>query len=187
MPLTNFVEDVQFEEYKERFKEHFVMERRNGIIEVRMHTLGGEAKWSFELHRALPQMFKMVGADRKNEIMILTATGNNWLREFDKESFALREANDEIFRATNYDMQYYDAHKLQENLLWNVDIPTISVVNGPGFHTEFALLCDLTICADDARFVEAHVAAGLAPGDGQYLVFQQQLGLKQGQLGHVPG
>jgi hypothetical protein len=53
-----------------------------------MHTDNKEAKWSKELHRALPQIFPIIGADRKNEVIILTGTGDFWLREFDKESWA---------------------------------------------------------------------------------------------------
>ncbi|NNL23099.1 MAG: enoyl-CoA hydratase/isomerase family protein, partial [Myxococcales bacterium] len=32
MSLTNYVPTPKFEEYKELFKEHFIMERRDGII-----------------------------------------------------------------------------------------------------------------------------------------------------------
>lgn len=175
----NFVPDEKFESYRERFKDHFFMKRRNGILEVRMHTDGKEAKWGFELHRALPQMFQAVGADRENEVLILTGTGENWLRVFDPESFAKQEHDPEVFRQTNYDLWFLDGTKLQENMLWAIDIPTISVINGPGFHTEFALLADLTICSDDARFVDAHIPLGMVPGDASFLVFQQLIGLKR--------
>ncbi|MBW2391531.1 MAG: enoyl-CoA hydratase/isomerase family protein, partial [Deltaproteobacteria bacterium] len=45
MSLTNYVSTPKFDEYKEVFKEHFIMERRDGIIELRMHTLGGDVQW----------------------------------------------------------------------------------------------------------------------------------------------
>jgi enoyl-CoA hydratase/carnithine racemase len=69
--------------------------------------------------------------------------------------------------------------KMQENLIWDVDIPTIGAINGPGHHQEFALLCDMTICSDNARIVEAHYAVGLAPGDVLFLVLQELLGYKR--------
>ncbi|CAG4884764.1 putative 6-oxocamphor hydrolase [Georgfuchsia toluolica] len=175
----DFVKDEPFESYRERFKDHFVMTRKNGIIEVRMHNKGEGAIWGFELHKALPQMFQAVGADRDNEVMILTGTGDYWLREFSKESFTKQESNEDTFRKTNYDLWFLDGLKLQENMLWSIDIPIITVINGPGFHTEFALLADLTICADDARFVDIHWGIGLVPGDASLLVFQQLIGLKR--------
>ena len=59
MPLTNYVPTPKFEDCKDLFKEHFVMERRDGIIELRMHTLGGDVQWNFKLHRALWQGFPL--------------------------------------------------------------------------------------------------------------------------------
>ncbi len=180
MPMTKFVPDESFEEYRERFKEHFVMERSDdGVLEVRMHTNDGEAIWSSELHRAIGQLFEAVGADRENELMIFTGTGENWLRDSDGESFDAIELDEEVFKRASYEVWWRDGLKLQENLIWDIDIPTIAVINGPGFHTEFALLFDITICSEHTRFMEPHLQLGLAPGDAQFLVFQQLMGLKR--------
>ena len=75
MSLTSYVPTPKFEEYRELFREHFIMERRDGIIELRMHTLGGDVQWNFELHRAIWQAFQTAGADPENQVMILTTTG----------------------------------------------------------------------------------------------------------------
>ncbi len=177
----DFIPDANFEQVQERFKDYFTMKRRNGILEVRMHEKGlpdTTATWSFEIHRALPQMFQAVGADRDNEVLILTGTGDYWLREFNRESFSKQEDEEEVFKNTVYDNWFLDGSRLQEYIL-NLDIPTISVINGPGFHSEFALMADLTLCSEDTRFMEPHLAIGLVPGDGQTLVFQQLLGLKR--------
>jgi enoyl-CoA hydratase/carnithine racemase len=148
------------------------MERNAGVIEVRFHTGGLEALWSLELHRALSQMFQAVGQDPENEVMILSGTGKSWINSRDLESYRSVEK-------PNYDMWYLDSAKLIENLLWSVDIPAIAAINGPGFHTEFGLICDLTIASDDAVFYEPHFSIGVAPGDGQFLVYQQLLGVKR--------
>ena len=42
MALTRYVPNPDFAEYSDRFREHFQMERRNGIILLRMHTLGND-------------------------------------------------------------------------------------------------------------------------------------------------
>ena len=49
MPL-NTVNDMQLDEYQELFKDFFAFKREKGILEIRMHTDGKEAKWSKELH-----------------------------------------------------------------------------------------------------------------------------------------
>jgi len=180
MPQTSFVPTPVFEEYRELFKEHAILARDDkGVIEVRFHTLGEDAAWSMELHRSLGQLFSTIGADPKNEVMILTGTGENWLKGGDAESFAAVEGDLETFRQKNYDYWYLDGRRLLESILWNVDIPTISAINGPGIHTEFGLVCDLTIASDTAVFMDPHIAIGLVPGDGQYLVFQELMGSKR--------
>jgi len=174
---VSFVADEPFEKYSQRFAEHFVMTRTDGVIEVRMHENGGTPRWSYELHRAWPQMFAAVGADRENELLILSGTGDRWLAQgFNDESFGIGH---EEFRRRCYDIWYVDGTKLQENQLWSVDIPVIGVINGPGHHLEIALLADLTICAEDVRFMEAHIPLGMVPGDGQFLVYQELLGMKR--------
>lgn len=180
MSLTTFVPDESFEQYRERFTEHFVMERTDeGVLEVRMHTNGGEAVWSAELHRAIGQVFEAIGSDRDNELLIFTGTGEHWLQDVDAPSFAAIEDDEEVFKRKSFDIWYRDGLRLLENLIWDIDIPSIAVVNGPGFHTEFALLCDLTLCAEDTYFIEPHLHIGLAPGDAQFLVFQKLLGIKR--------
>ena len=172
MPKTSFVPWIAFADYQDRFAEHFRMEREAGILEVRFHTEGGEAYWSLELHRALSQLFQAVGQDPENEVMIITGTGDNWLTKRDHDSMA------QVIKP-DFDVWFADCTKLLENFLWCLDIPTIAAINGPGFHTEFGLLCDLTIAADHARFFEPHFHLGVVPGDGQFLVYQQLLGLKR--------
>lgn len=74
MSLTNFVPTPDFDEYKERFKEHYAMERReDGVILVQAHTAGGPTQLSVENHRSVGQLFKTIGADPKNEVMIFPA------------------------------------------------------------------------------------------------------------------
>jgi len=42
MSLVKFIEEPQFEDYKEVFKDNYILERReDGVILVRAHTMGG--------------------------------------------------------------------------------------------------------------------------------------------------
>ncbi len=176
MPLTSYVPTPKFDEYKELFKEHFVMERRNGIIELRMHTLGGDAQWSFELHRALWQAFQTVGADPENRVMILTTTGDTWIANIDDASFSKEEDDRPYY---SYEHMYYDGRRMLISLINDVEIPTIGVIPGPGAHTELALMCDITICSDNAMIVDPHLDLGLVPGDGIHSAFIECLGIKR--------
>ena len=78
MSLVKFIEEPQFEDYKEVFKDNYILERReDGVILVRAHTNGGPIKLSVENHKSVQQLFKTVGADNKNEIMIFTGSGDD--------------------------------------------------------------------------------------------------------------
>ena len=176
MSLTSYLPTPKFEEYKELFKEHFIMERRDGIIELRMHTLGGDVQWSFELHRALWQAFQTVGADPENEVMILTATGDPWIASIDDSSFS-KEEDDRAYYS--YEHMYYDGRRMMISLINDVEIPTIGVIPGPGAHTELALMCDITICSEGAIIVDPHLDLGLVPGDGIHSAFIELLGVKR--------
>src|SRR5229473_3308783 len=51
------------------------MERRDGILQMTLHTEGQSLRWGFGPHGELPEAFHDVGADRDNRVVILTGTG----------------------------------------------------------------------------------------------------------------
>jgi enoyl-CoA hydratase/carnithine racemase len=185
MSLTSFAPTVEFEEYKERFKEHYKMERRDdGVILVQAHTQGGPIQLSVENHRSLGQMLKTVGADPKNEIMILTGTGEEFMMDSDPEGFAL-EDKDMAYWA--YEYAYKDGRINVSSLVNDLEIPTIGALNGPGFHTEICLMCDITICSEDAVIYDLHYDIGSVPGDGVHSCFQELLGVKRAAYALLTG
>ncbi len=52
--------------------------------------------------------------------------------------------------------------------LHEIEVPTIAAVNGPaiGAGCDLALMCDMRIASDKAKFGETFLALGLIPGDG---------------------
>src|SRR5690348_6041440 len=143
-----FIRTPEFEEYKERFKEHYKLERRDdGVLLVQAHTRGGPIQLSVENHRSLGQMLKTIGADPKNEILILTGSGDEFMMDSDSNGFKLEE---EDLAYWAYEYAYKDGRINVSALINDLEIPTIGVLNGPGFHTEICLMCDITICSEDA-------------------------------------
>ena len=63
-----------FEEYAQKYQTAR-MERRNGILQVTLHTEGQSLRWGFLPHGELPAAFHDIGADRENRVVILTGTG----------------------------------------------------------------------------------------------------------------
>jgi enoyl-CoA hydratase/carnithine racemase len=185
MSLVNFASMPSFEEYKERFKDHYKMERsKDGVIVVQAHTLDGSIQLSVENHRSLGQMFKAVGADPENEIMIFTGSGDDFMMDSDPEGFKLEQEDLEHWA---YEYAYKDGRINVSALINDLEIPTIGVLNGPGFHTEICLMCDLTICSDDAIIFDLHYDIGSVPGDGIHSCFQELLGTKRAAYALLTG
>lgn len=51
-------------------------------------------------------------------------------------------------------------------MVFDLDVPTIGAIPGPGFHWDSAMLCDVTICTEDTKMEVPHAQGGLVPGDG---------------------
>jgi len=185
MSLTKFVPTPDFNEYSERFKEQYKLERRaDGVILVQAHTKDGPIQLSVENHRALGQLFKTIGADPKNEVMIFTGSGKDFMMDADPEGFQL-EQEDLAYWA--YEYAYKDGRINVSSLINDLEIPTIGVLNGPGFHSEICLMCDLTICSEDTIIYDLHYDIGSVPGDGIHSCFQELLGVKRAAYALLTG
>jgi enoyl-CoA hydratase/carnithine racemase len=172
-----FVSRPRFEDYQQKYAPYFNMERRNGILQVQMHTKGGPVMYGLSIHNAWSQLWMDIGNDPDNEVLIFGGTGDKWIAGFDPEfaTDSLHGMPSDAF----YDQIYTDATKLLEAFIFNIDIPTIACINGSGLHTEFALLCDITLCAEHAELFDPHFKFNLVPGDGQGLTFQELMGIKR--------
>jgi enoyl-CoA hydratase/carnithine racemase len=183
--LTSFVPTPEFEEYKERFKEHYELTRRDdGVILARGHTRGGSMQLSVENHRAVGQLFKTIGADPKNEVMIFTGTGEDFMMDVDPDGFALEEDDLQYWA---YEYAYKDGRINVSSLINDLEIPTIGILNGCGFHSEIPLMCDITLMAADAVLYDLHYDIGSVPGDGIHSCFEELLGVKRAAYALLTG
>lgn len=188
--VAPFVEHPRFEDYSEKYKDHIAMERRGGVIMLRMHTQDKPVVWSAPVHRAIHQAVREAAADPQNEALILTATGDFWVAY----GVANRSEGDHLQEETTAQratasMNFFvgDGMPLQENLVFDVRIPTIAAVTGPGYHMEMALMCDLTICTEDTVMVDVHKWMGFVSGDGVSVAYQGLMGTKRANYAMLMG
>jgi enoyl-CoA hydratase/carnithine racemase len=185
MSLQEFVPTPRFADYQDTFKEFFRLTRReDGVLLAEAHTLGGPIQLSVQNHRALGQMLKTVGADPQNEVLILTGSGDEFMMDSDPEGFQL-EADDLPYWA--YEYAYKDGRTNVSSLINDVEIPTIGLLNGHGFHSEIVLMCDLTLAAADATLFDLHYDIGSVPADGIHNAFQELLGTKRAAYALLTG
>jgi len=185
MSLQPFVSAPKFEDYRERFKDHCRLERRaDGVLLAQAHTMGGSIQLSVENHRALGQLLKTISADPKNEVLILTGTGEHFMMAIDPNGFALEREN---LQHWAYEYAYKDGRTNVSSLVNDLEIPTIGVLNGSGGHAEICLMCDITLCAEEAMIFDPHFNMGSVPGDGIHSCLQELLGVKRAAYALITG
>src|ERR1700752_1144197 len=163
-----------FESYRDKY-ENVRMKREDGILEVALHTQGGPLAFNGYGHEALVHAFREIGDDPGNHVVILTGTGNEFCAQISPDGF-------DFFTPTGYDKILREGTKVLENIL-DIQVPMIAAVNGPvTAHSEYALLCDIVIAAEDAYFQDAaHPAFGIVPGDGVHVVWPEVIGETRGR------
>ena len=169
---------MQLSDYANRY--HTIkFERNDGVLELILHTRGGEAKWGTSarsLHAELGNAFLDVARDPENKVVILTGTGRNFIAASDAQELA-PEPN----LAAMWDRIYDEAIGLLENLL-AIPVPVIGAVNGPAFiHAELAVLSDIVLAAEHAEFADLAHPGRAVPGDGVHTVWPMLLGPNRGR------
>lgn len=164
-----------FEEWSPRFTDAFYLDKtESGILTARWHTEGREMDWGPITHRGIGQLCMDVHQDPDIEVLILGGYGQNYMTDWDppvspRGGLTLEE---------RYDLEYYDGCRTIEALV-GLEQPTIGVINGPGYHTEYAVLCDVTLIAEGAIISDPHFMLGGVAGDGVQIAWREAMGLKR--------
>ena len=163
-----------FDEYKDAYQ-HVKMERRDGILQLTLHTEGKTLRWGEGPHAELGRCFYDVGSDPENKAVIITGTDDMFIAKYAR-------GPQWDMSAQTWDHIYWDAKKLLMNHL-DIEVPMIAAVNGPAtIHAELAVLCDIVLASDDAVFQDApHFPNGIVPGDGVHVVWPLLLGANRGR------
>lgn len=177
---------MNLSDYQNAYK-NIAFERRDGVIEVRIHRDGGPALWDFApggIHDELGRAFYDVGQDRENRVVILTGSGDVFLDALDFGS----EPPPSDISPLQWDMLYSEGKKLIHNLL-DIEVPVIGAVNGNAWiHAELITMSDIVLAADHATFADkAHFIAGSVPGDGVHIWWPMVLGPNRGRAFLISG
>lgn len=177
------VKRARYAEYKDSYPNYRFELSDDGILLMQCHTDGGSLVWDWKSHDDMSDAFADVAGDREIKLLIHTGTGENYNADWGLMPDGKLP-----------DPPIYDAmpgvkglHKLDEkawynrNLQWNVldvDVPMISVVNGPcNIHSEVPLMGDIVLASDDAYFQDvSHFPRGQVPGDGQHVIWNHIVG-----------
>ncbi|MET0238843.1 MAG: enoyl-CoA hydratase/isomerase family protein [Sphingobium sp.] len=170
---------MKLEDYATRYETIRFARTDEGVLEMTLHTRGGEAQWGTSersLHRELGLAFADIARDPENKVVLLTGTGANFCVAVDRE-----ERAPEPTMGAMWERIYEEGVALIENLL-AIPVPVIAAVNGPALiHAEIAVLSDIVLCAAHTEFADAAHMPHAVPGDGVQAVWLMLLGPNRGR------
>ncbi len=173
------VRQIDFEEYAPKFEHLFHLTKdEKGILTAQWYTPDPSSEddsmiWSLTHHRAIWQLLQYVEQDESVECLILGGSGKFWM-----DGINLEFDETEYKGWVHYEHMYHDGNRINQALV-NLGIPTIGIINGPANHSEMALLCDVTLMAEDAFIMDLHYPINIVPGDGVQLALQRAMGVKR--------
>jgi enoyl-CoA hydratase/carnithine racemase len=165
----------RFDDYKDRF-ETVAFRREEGILEMRLHRDGGEARWSADeggMNGELGRAFLEVARDPENRVVIFTGTGDGFIAGID-----MSRPFPDIASTVFWERIERETREMTESLLM-IPVPIIGAVNGPAFiHAELIAMSDIVIASDRASFADkGHIVLnGVVPGDGAHAWWPLVLG-----------
>jgi enoyl-CoA hydratase/carnithine racemase len=195
MPDSNWIypKEKPYEEYSNELEKVFTMKRDQGILEARLHTGGDSLVWGSTPHAAIHQFFNWAGRDRDVEVIIFGGTGKDFFRgigpndNYRDISKPFKPMPEKEYPWTLYDHQYYDGTHDIEGQIFGLEVPTIGVWNGGSFHSDLFLLCDITLCTEDAWTTEMHFRLNMMPGDGIQIPWRSLMGVKRFAYAELTG
>jgi enoyl-CoA hydratase/carnithine racemase len=163
----------QLEEYGGRFS-NINFERRDGVLQVRLHTDGGPLKWGAlagSIHSQLGEAFYQIARDLENRVVILTGTGDSFCDAMNYEELPTEPL------ATTWPRLQREGQDLLTQLL-DIPVPVIGAINGPAhIHAELLVLSDIVLASSHAEISDqAHFVHGVAPADGVQIVWPMLIG-----------
>ncbi|MGF6855095.1 enoyl-CoA hydratase/isomerase family protein [Paraburkholderia sp. CI3] len=163
----------RLEDYSGRFT-NIDFERRDGILQVRLHTDGGPLKWGAldrSVHSQLGEAFYQIARDLDNRVVILTGTGDSFCDAM----------NDAELPAEPLVQVWPRLQREGQDLLMQlleIPVPVIGAINGPALiHAELLVLSDIVLASSRAEISDqAHFVHGVVPADGVQVVWPMLIG-----------
>jgi enoyl-CoA hydratase/carnithine racemase len=165
----------RFEAYRESFPNARLTRAKTGVLEVALHTDGGTLVFDGHTHEQFAELFRAIGSDPDNRVVILTGSGNAFMETITGDGF-------DFLSPQGYDKIYREGRKILMNIL-DIEVPLIAAVNGPvRLHSEYILLADIVLATPSTVFQDKpHFDFGIASGDGVHLLWQEAIRTVRGR------
>ena len=142
-----------------------------GVLVAEFHSKGGPFTFTAQDHTEFVDAFYRIAQDRANKVVIFTGAGGDFIPGIDFSSFG------NVADPGVWSQVHDEGVQILENIA-NIRVPVIAVVEGRAHvHSEYALLANVIVAAEDATFHDLpHFAGGVVPGDGIFTAWSYRAG-----------
>jgi enoyl-CoA hydratase/carnithine racemase len=129
------------------------------------------------LHHELMTIWRDLAEDREVNAILLTGAGRAFCAGGDVKGMASGSLIGASGARSGERITTAEARRIVENML-DVEQPIIGAINGDavGLGATIALLCDITVASEKARFADTHVKVGVVAGDGGAVIWPLLIG-----------
>jgi len=157
-----------------------IYEKREAIATITLNRPQVMNACTFRTYAEITEALEDAERDDAIRVVVLTGAGRGFCAGDDVREIFLNpefQQHEPSRRAQVEEWRRHDPVAL--DFLITYPKPTIASVNGPavGYGCDIALMCDMRICSDKARFGELFVRRGLIPEAGGLLVLPRLVGL----------
>jgi enoyl-CoA hydratase/carnithine racemase len=166
---------------------HLLYEKNNYIATITLNRPEKLNTFSVNMINGWVEALKDAQRDDGVRVIVVTGAGRAFCAGGDVNAMKKGEGffPEEDFPPAGDNNAFHKKKNLWELIhqvpltLENMDKPVICAVNGDavGAGCDMALMCDLRIAAESARFSEGYVKLGLVPGDGGAFLLPRLIGL----------
>ena len=153
--------------------QHILVEKKDGIAFLTMNRPDVLNATNSRLHYELSRVWVDMGEDPDVRVVLITGAGRAFSAGGDFEMIEKAIGDPDVV-ASNMK----EAGDIVRNMI-NLDKPVVSAINGVavGAGLAVALLADISIAAENARFTDGHIRLGVAAGDHACLIWPLLCGM----------
>ena len=153
--------------------EHILFDIKDGVALLTINRPDVYNATNFKLHNELSKVWLDLGNDDDVRVVVITGAGTAFSAGGDFDLIQESIGNAKVIAGT-----MEEARDIVHNMI-NLDKPVISAINGVavGAGLAVALLADISIASDKARFTDGHVRLGVAAGDHAAVIWPMHIGM----------
>lgn len=153
--------------------EHILFDIKDGVALLTINRPEVYNATNFKLHNELSKIWLDLGQDDDVRVVVITGAGTAFSAGGDFDLIQDSIGNAKVIAGT-----MEEARDIVHNMI-NLDKPVISAINGVavGAGLAVAMLADISIASDKARFTDGHVRLGVAAGDHAAVIWPMLIGM----------